>query len=130
MRAPLQNFKFPQALLQALTAPTKRLVYGFRRGCEPPLKDRQGKANGPRPFIVGERLSTIEFIAHVFRHFLVESRLRLGKPIWDRVSNALGKQRGAIELEQVFFHHPAHQVRYLHLVDTVAEAALKAIAVE
>src|SRR6185437_13129684 len=40
------------------------------------------------------------------------------------------EERPAIKLEQPLLHHSAHEVRDLHLVHTVAEAPLEAIAVE
>ena len=79
-RAALQDFEFPQALLQALAAPVQRLVDGLGRGGEPPLEDGEREPNRTRSLIVGERLGTIELLAHVVRDFLVEPRLGVGKP--------------------------------------------------
>jgi hypothetical protein len=39
-------------------------------------------------------------------------------------------QRRAVKLAQVLLDHAAHQVRDLHLVHAIAEAALKAVAIE
>ena len=50
--------------------------------------------------------------------------------VGNRVGDALGKERRAVELEQAFLHHPAHQIRDVGHVDPVAEAALEAVAVE
>src|SRR5665213_1890317 len=37
---------------------------------------------------------------------------------------------GPVELEQILLHHPAHQVRYFHLMHAVAESALESVAIE
>jgi hypothetical protein len=75
--AALQDLKFPQPLLKALTAPAKRLVDRLRRRCESPLEDREGKPNSSRPLVVGKGLRPIELFAYIFSDFLIESRLRL-----------------------------------------------------
>ena len=41
-----------------------------------------------------------------------------------------GKRGRPIELEQLLFHHPAHEVGDVDLVDAVAETALESIAIE
>ena len=40
------------------------------------------------------------------------------------------EQWRTIELEQVFFHHAAHQVRYIGRMHTITVASLKTITVE
>ena len=47
-----------------------------------------------------------------------------------RVGDALGEQRRAVELEQAFLHHPAHQVGDIRRMDAIAKAPLEAVAVE
>ena len=41
-----------------------------------------------------------------------------------------GKQRRAVELQQIFLHHAAHQVRDVGRVHAVAEVALETVAIE
>ena len=55
---------------------------------------------------------------------------RIGQLVGNGIGDAFGEQGPAVELEQVLLHHAPHQVGDVDLVDAVAEAALKAVAVE
>ena len=108
--AALQEFEFPQALLQAFAAPAQRLVDGLGRGCESPLQDGEREPDRARSLVIGERLGTIELLAHVVGDFLVEPRLGVRKLVRHGIGDALREKRRAVELEQSFLHHAAHQV--------------------
>ena len=103
---------------------------GLGRRCEPALQDRQGEADGAGPLVVLERLGTIEFLAHVVGDDLVQVGFSFGELVGDGVSNALREQRRAVELEQVFFHHAAHQVGGIGDMNAVPKAALEPVAVD
>ena len=129
-RAPLEQLQLAATLLQAFAAAAERLVDGLGRGREPSLQDGQRKAHGAGTLVVLERFSTIEFLTHVVRDGLVELRFGVGEPVGHGVGDTLREQRRAVKLAQVLLDHAAHQVRDLHLVHAIAEAALKAVAVE
>ena len=58
--AALQDFEFPQALLQPFAAPAQRLVDGLGRRRQSPLQDGERKPDRPGPLIIGKRLGAIE----------------------------------------------------------------------
>src|SRR5262249_14898767 len=128
--AALQEFEFPEALLQAFAASAQRLVDGLGGGCKPPLENSERESDRPRSFIVSELFGAVKLLTYVISDFAVELRLGIGKPVRHGVGSALREKRLAVELEQVFLHHPAHQVRDFHLVNAVTEAPLETVAIE
>ena len=60
----------------------------------------------------------------------VKRGLDVGELVVDGVGLALGKERRAVELDQLLLHHAAHEVGGIHLVDAVAELAVEAVGVE
>jgi hypothetical protein len=100
-----------------------------RRG-ETPLQDGQGKADGAGALVVLQGLGTIELLAHIGGDGLVQGGFGVRELVGDRVGDALGEERRAVELEQALLDHPAHQVRDIGGVHAVAELALEAVAVE
>src|SRR5690606_24251466 len=93
-------------------------------------KNRKRESDRSGALVILQRLRAAPLLADVVRDALIEARLRLGKLIWHGVCDALGEERCAVELEQVLLHHPAHQVRNVDLMHSVAETALETIAVE
>ena len=126
----LQEFQLAQPLLQALAPAAQRLVDRLRRRGETPLQDGERKADRSRALVVLQRLRAVELLTHVLGDFLVEARLGVGELVGNRVGDALGEERPAVELEQVLLHHAAHQVGDLDLVRAIAKFALEAVAVE
>ena len=94
------------------------------------MEDREGKPDRTRSLVIGKRLGTIELLAHVVGDFLVEPRLGVRKLVRHGIGDALREERRSVELEQIFLHHAAHQVRDVHLVHAVTKAALKTVAIE
>ena len=126
----LQHLELTQAALQTLTAAAQRLMDGLRRGSEPALQDRQGKADGAGSLVVLERRRTVEFLAHVGGDDLVKVGFRIGELVGDRVRNTFREQRRAVALEQLLFHHAAHQVRDIGGMNAVAKAPLEPVTVD
>src|SRR5262244_1959764 len=77
-----------------------------------------------------EGFSTIELVAYVVGHRLVELRLGVGQLVRHGVGHTLWEQRVAIKLAQVLLDHAAHQIRDLHLVHPITETALEAVTVK
>ena len=69
-------------------------------------------------------------VLHVLRDGFVERGFDVGELVVDRVGAAFGKERGAVELHHLLFHHAAHEVGAIHLVDAVAELAVEAVGIE
>ena len=128
--AALQHLELPQLAFQALAAPAQRLVDGLGRRRQAALQDGEGEPDGAGAAVVLQRLGAVELLAHVVGDRLVEAGLGRRQLVGDRVGDALRKQRRAVEGEQPFLHHAAHQVGDVHRVRAVAEAALEAVAVQ
>ena len=128
-RAP-QAFRVPAPLFQARRAAPQRLVDRLGRRGEPALQHRQGEADGPFSSVVGEPVGAVELSPHVFRDAAVQVRLVLGQRIGRGVRPAFGKERAAVEREEVFLDHPPHQVRRIDRMHPGAEASLEAVRVD
>ena len=74
--AALQEFKLPEALLQAFAASAQRLVDGLGRRSEPPLENSERESDRPRSLIVGELFGAVKLLAHIIGDFAVESEPR------------------------------------------------------
>ena len=130
LAAALQDFQLAQAAFQPLAPPAQGLVDRLRRRRETALKDGQREADRAGALVVLQRLGAVELLAHVFGHRLVERGLGVGELVGHGVGDALREQRRRVELQQVLFHHAAHQVRDVGRMHAVAELALEAVAVE
>ena len=123
-------FGFAQALPQSFAATPQGLVDGFRRGGQAALQDGEREAHGAGALVVAQGVGAVELVAHVVRHGFVEAGFGSGEPVRHRVRDAFGEERCAVELQQRFLHHAAHEVGRVHLVDAIAEAALEAVWVQ
>ena len=99
-----------QAGLQALPAPLQRVIECRRRGGQSPLQNRQGETDGAAPPAMLDLLGAVKLPAHIVGHALVKLAFGIGELIVDGVGAALGEERVAIEFEQAFFGHAAHEV--------------------
>ena len=111
--ATLEHLHLPQAALQSFPPTMQGLVDGLGRRGQPALEDGQGEADRAGPLVVLQGLGPVELFTDVFRHRLVECGLVIRKPVRHGVGNALGKKRGAVELEQVLLDHAPHQVGHV-----------------
>lgn len=125
-----EAFRFAAPLFQARRAAPQRLVDRLGRRGEPALQHRQGEADGAFSAVVGEPVGAVELSPHVLRDPAVQIRLALGKRVRRGVRPAFGKERAAVEREEVFLDHPPHEVRRVHRMHPVAEASLEAVRVE
>ena len=80
--------------------------------------------------VVLQRLCPVELFADVVGDRAVQAGFGVGQLVGDGVGDALREQGTPVELEKLLFDHPTHEVGHVDLVDAVAEAALKAIAVK
>ena len=105
---------------------------GRRRGGQPPLQRLQGKSDILLALVVvaGKALHAIHFLTHVSGHRRIQRRFRVRQVIGHGVGPALGKQRPAIELEQLLLGQAPHQVAGIRLMHAIAEAPLKAVAIQ
>ena len=108
----------------------QRLIDRLGRRGQPPLKYHQGKAHRARTLVILQRLGAVELLADVAGHLAVELGLGVGELVGHRVGDALRKKRRAVELQQALFDHAPHQVGDIDLVNPIAEAPLKAVAIE
>ena len=118
-----------QAAFEPLLAALERLEDGLGAGREAALEGGEGEADGAFARAV-ELVGLAHFRLHVVGDGLVERGLDVGELVVDRVGPALGKERRAVELDQLLLHHAAHEVGGIHLVDAVAELAVEAVGVE
>ena len=70
------------------------------------------------------------FIAHIVGHLLVQITLGTTQLVGNGVGPPLRKQGPAIECEQVFFHHAAHEALGVRPVNTLPVLALESVLVE
>ena len=128
--APVQRLQLKQPTFKAFTASAQRLVDGLRGRGQPALQDGECEADGASTFVVFQCLRAVELLAHVFGHDLVEMALRVRQLERQCVGDALRKQRRAVELEQLFLHHAAHQVRHVGQVHAIPVAALETVSIQ
>jgi hypothetical protein len=94
------------------------------------LQDGQRKADGAGALVVLQGFGAVELLAHVLGDGPVEDGFGVGELVGHGVGDALGEERRAVELEQVFLHHPAHQVGDVGGMHAIAIAPLEAVAVQ
>ena len=128
--AALHEADFAEAALQAFAAAAEGFVDGFGRRREAALEDGEGEADGAGALVVLEGLGAVELFADVFGDGGVEAGFGVGELVGDGVGDAFGEQGAAVELEELFLDHAAHEVGDVDLVDAVAEAALEAVAIQ
>ena len=63
------------------------------------MQDSEGEANRAGTLVVLEGLGPVEFLTHVLGDGLVEIVLGIGELVGNRVGDALGEDRGGVELE-------------------------------
>ena len=131
-RAALQQFFLGQAVFQPLAATAQGFMDRRGAGGEATLEDLQGEADIDAPLFVllREALGAVHLLAHVVGDLGVERRLGAGQLIVDGVSATFGKQRRAVELEQLLLGEAAHHVGGVGLVDAIAEASLETVTVQ
>ena len=127
--AALEHLQFAQPALQTF-APPQGLVDRLRRRGQAALQNRQGEADRAGALLALQRLGAIELLAHVIANGLVEPRLRRRQPVRNRMGDALGKQRPAVELQEIFLEHAPHQIGGIGAMHAVAKPPCKAVAVE
>ena len=69
-------------------------------------------------------------LTHILSDLSVKICFRIRQLIGYGVGNPLGKQRRGVELQQILFHHPPHQVGHIGGVHAVAKAPFKTIPIE
>ena len=70
------------------------------------------------------------FVTHVVGHLLVQITLGTAQFVGNGVGPPLGKQGPAIEREQVFFHHAAHEVLGVGPVNALPVLAFESVLVQ
>ena len=130
LSATLKHLEFTQTALQTLASPAQRSVDRLGRRRQPTLDDSQGKTDRAGSPVILKRLGPVELLAHILGHLRVQARLVIGKLVGHGIGDALGKKRGRVKLEQVFFHHAAHQVGHIGRMHAVTKATLETVAVE
>ena len=70
------------------------------------------------------------FVAHIVGHLLVQVSFGTAQLVGNGVGPPLGKQGPAIEREQVFFHHAAHQTLGVRPVNALPVLALESVSVQ
>ena len=125
----MPSFSSRRRRFQAFLAALQRLENGLRAGRQAPLQRGQGETDRPLAR-AGELVRLAHFRLHVVGHRFVERGFEVGQRVVDRVRPAFGKERRAVEPHHLLFHHAAHQVRCIYLVDAIAELAVEAIGVQ
>ncbi len=108
----------------------ERLVDGLGAGGQAALQGSEGKADGTLASAVDKLVGLGELRFDIFGDGRIERRFGIGELIIDGVGATFWKKRRAVELEQVFLDHAAHEIRNVDLVRTVTELAVKAIGVQ
>ena len=70
------------------------------------------------------------FVAHIVGHLLVQVSFGTAQLVGNGVGPPLGKQRPAIEREQVFFHHAAHEALGVRPVNALPVLAFESVSVQ
>ena len=118
-----------KAAFEAFLAALERLEDGLGAGGEAALESGEREADGAFARAV-KLVGLAHFRLHILSDGFVEGGLDVGELVVDRVGPALGKERCAVELHHLLFHHAAHEVGAIDLVDAVAELAVEAVGIE
>jgi len=77
-----------------------------------------------------EFVGLTHFRLHVVRDGFVQGGFEVGERVVDRVRLAFGKERRAVELHHLLFHHAAYKIGRIHLMDAIAEPAVETVRIE
>ena len=94
------------------------------------MQNCQGKADCAFTTIVGQSLGPVKLFAHVVGHLLIEHGLQIGEGILHGMCPPFRKQRLTVKLKQVFLDEPSNNVGIVADMDSIAESAFKAIAIQ
>jgi hypothetical protein len=111
-------------------AALERLVDGLWAGRQPALQRGKGEAHRALAVAVLQLVGPVHLLLDVSRDGFVQGGFQIGQLVVDRAGDALGEQRRAVELQQVFLDHAAHEISDVNLVGAVAELAVEAVAVQ
>ena len=75
-------------------------------------------------------VSFAHFVAHIVRHLLVQVTFGTTQLVGNGVGPPLGKQGPAIECEQVFFHHAAHEALGVRPVNALPVLAFESVSIQ
>ena len=70
------------------------------------------------------------FVTHIVRYLLVQVSFGTAQLVGNGVGPPLGKQGPAIEREQVFFHHAAHEALGVRPVNALPVLAFESVSVQ
>ena len=128
-----RTLPFPQTRLESNLASLERSEDGFRTRGEASLQHGERKSHVVSALLVAclsEAFRATHLGADVPGDQLVQFTLRAAEFVLDRVSATLGKQRLALEGEELLLHHAPHQAPGVSAVHTGAELALEPVAVQ
>ena len=106
------------------------LVDGLGTGGQAALQRGQGKAHRALALVVGQRIRLLPFLCDVIGDGRIEGGLRVGERVIHGRGTAFRKQGRAVELQEVFLDHAAHDVRDVHRVHAVARPAIEPVGVQ
>ncbi len=115
---------------QPLATSRERLEDCLGTRCQPPLQPGESEPDRTSPLLVHDQVSLVHLLLHVPRDLLVEGRLGVGEGVVDSFCNPFGEEGCPIELQEILLHHPAHQVRDIHLVGPVPEFPVEPVCVQ
>ncbi len=75
-------------------------------------------------------IGTVHLVAHVVGNVGIEHSFEIRQLVVGCVGAALGEQRSAVKLKQLFLDHATHHVGYIHLVRAFTELAVKTIPIK
>jgi len=79
---------------------------------------------------LGQALRSVHPLPNVLRDLAIELRLEVGELVVNGIGPAFGKERSAIELEELLLYEAAHEIRWVHHVDSISKAALEPVRIE
>ena len=105
-----------------------------RRRCQPALEGGEGEADDRPPAVTArfgrELLGPVHLLGNVPGDSLVQERLGIRELVIHGVRAALREERPAVKTQQLFLGEPPHHVFGVSVVDTIAEAPLKAVTIQ
>jgi hypothetical protein len=125
---------FFEHLLEAAEATTERFVDGGRGGGEAALERGEGESDDGAPAVAtglgGELFGAVHLLGDVAGDSLVEGCFVIGELVIHGVGAALGEEGSPIEIDELLFKHPAHEVGDIDLAGAVAVAAVEAVGIK